>query len=151
MKKSIAAIISFLIILSLSACSRQEQELADMTTLDCGGYTAIVWDKNTYVPYCAIQRGDCGKQIGIVNSDKDDRVYEYKGYSSDEWIINAYTMDGAMLYREINVTDIPEGLQSEYEWNNASTEMGIEEFPPVSEDSMEGNNSKEDSADLQLL
>ena len=58
------------------------------------------------------------QQIGIVDGDKDDIVCEYKGYSSDEWIINYYVIDSAMLHREIHVTDIPDGLQSEYKWNN---------------------------------
>lgn len=35
------------------------------------------------------------------------------------WIANHLTVDGgAMLYKEINVMDIPDGMQSEYEWNN---------------------------------
>jgi hypothetical protein len=37
------------------------------------------------------------------------------------WIAEMYIsgeMDEPMLFREINVTDIPEGLESEYEWNN---------------------------------
>lgn len=88
-----------------------------MTTEMHDDYTAIVWEDKTYVPYCAISKTDCGEQIGIVDGDKDDKVYEYKGYSTDEWIINYYVMDSAMLYREINVTNIPDGLQSEYEWN----------------------------------
>ena len=65
------------------------------------------------------KRSDCGRQIGIVDGDKDDKVFEYKGYSSDEWIINYYAnnMDTIMLLREIDVTDIPDNLHSEYEWN----------------------------------
>ena len=47
-----------------------------------------------------------------------DAVYECKGYSTDEWIGTAFPYDAAMLWREINVTDIPEGWESEYEWNN---------------------------------
>ncbi len=103
-------------IFSLCACAKQE--FAEMTREDHGDYAAIVWEGKTYVPYCAISKADCGAQIGIVDGDKDDRVYEYKGYSTDEWIINAYVMDSAMLLREIQVTNIPDGLQSEYEWNN---------------------------------
>ena len=108
---------------SLCACSKQgtAEELEDMTTVSGDGYVAIAWDKNLYVPYCAVSKSDLGKQIGIVDGDKDDRVYEYKGYSTNEWLINMYEsglMDSAMLYREINVTDIPEGWVSEYEWNN---------------------------------
>ncbi|MCM1242879.1 MAG: hypothetical protein NC314_08565, partial [Roseburia sp.] len=59
-----------------------------------------------------------------VDDDEDNRVYEYKGYSSDEWIVNSYVsglMDGSMLYKEINVSNIPDGLESEYEWNNETT------------------------------
>ena len=80
---------------------------------------AIIWDDRTYVPYCAFSKSDCGRQIGIVDGDKDDKVFEYKGYSSDEWIINYYAnnMDTIMLLREIDVTDIPDNLHSEYEWN----------------------------------
>ncbi len=102
-------------ILLLSACAKRE--LADMTTMDNEDYSAIVWEGRTYVPYCAISKEECGAQIGIVNGDKDDRVYEYKGHSSEKWIINAYVMDSAMLCREMGVTDIPDGLSSEYPWN----------------------------------
>jgi len=35
------------------------------------------------------------------------------------WIANYLTVDGgAMLYKAKNVTDIPDGLESEYEWND---------------------------------
>lgn len=115
MKRISSMFLIAIMILSLCACSKQE--LADMTTEMHDDYTAIVWEDKTYVPYCAISKTDCGEQIGIVDGDKDDKVYEYKGYSTDEWIINYYVMDSAMLYREINVTNIPDGLQSEYEWN----------------------------------
>ena len=44
---------------------------------------------------------------------------EYKDYPSNEWIASYLTVDGgAMLYKEVNVTNIPDGLQSEYEWND---------------------------------
>lgn len=115
MKRISSMFLIAIMILSLCACSKQE--LADMTTEMHDDYSAIVWEDKTYVPYCAISKTDCGEQIGIVDGDKDDKVYEYKGYSTDEWIINYYVMDSAMLYREINVTNIPDGLQSEYEWN----------------------------------
>ena len=116
MKRILSMFLFAIMILSLCACSKKE--LADMTTESHEDYIAIVWENKTYVPFCAISKTDCGEQIGIVDGDKDDRVYEYKGYSTDEWIINYYVMDSAMLLREINVTDIPDGLQSEYEWNN---------------------------------
>lgn len=106
-------------IMLFSLCSCSKGEIADMTTEVNDDYAAIVWGNKTYAPYCVIAKSDCGKQIGIVDGDKNNRVYEYKGYSTDEWIINCLTMDGgAILYKEINVIDIPEGLQSEYQWND---------------------------------
>ena len=108
----------FIMAVIISLCSCSKQDLADMTTLVNDEYAAIVWEDRTYVPYCAIDKAQCGQQIGIIDHDEDDKVFEYKGYSVDEWIINYYVMDSAMLYREINVTDIPRGLQSEYEWND---------------------------------
>ena len=120
MKRTVFMLLIAITVFSLSACSKQE--LVDMTTEPYDNYAAIVWEDRTYVPYCAISKADCGRQIGRVAGDKDDRVYEYKGYSPDEWIINSYAMDSAMLCRERNVTNIPDGLQSEYEWNNGTNE-----------------------------
>lgn len=133
---------------SFCACSGQDssEDLADMTTVSGDGYVAISWNNNLYVPYCAISNSDLGKQIGIVDGDNDDKVYEYNGYSANEWIINIYEsglMDGAMLYREINVTDIPDGLQSEYEWNNNSDMPGSDEENVEIENTETGNISEE--------
>ena len=110
-------LLALILIVSLCACS--QQDLADMTAGEGDGYATIVWGDKTYVPYGALSAyGDRGKQIGIVDGNKDDKIYECKGYSTDEWIVEAIPYDAAMLWREINVTDIPEGWQSEYEWNN---------------------------------
>ena len=90
-----------------------------MTTGSGDGYVTVVWGDKTYVPYGALNAyGKRGRQIGIVDGDKEHKVYECKGYHTDEWIVTALPYDAAMLLREINVTAIPEGWQSEYEWNN---------------------------------
>lgn len=116
MKRLLSIVLSMLTVISLCSCSGRE--LADVTTVVNDDYAAIVWEGRTYVPYCAVSKSDCGVQIGIVDGDKDDRVYEYKGYPADQWIVNSLVVDGgAMLYREITVTDISEGLESEYKWN----------------------------------
>lgn len=110
-----------IILLILGLCACQKQALAELSSYVGDEYKAIVWEDRTYVPYCAVAKSKCGKQIGFVDGDEDDRVYEFAGYSADEWLISVYVtylMDGAMLYREINVSEIPEGLQSEYGWNN---------------------------------
>ena len=114
------AFLPFVVILTFvfSLCACSQQDLEDMTSGEGDGYATIIWGDKTYVPYGAlVDYGERGKQIGIVDGDKDNRVYELKGYSFDEWIVNAYSHDGAMLLREVNVTDIPDGWQSEYEWN----------------------------------
>ncbi len=116
MKKTLLSFIVIFILFSLCACSKQNLE--DMASKKCDGYVSIVWGDKTYVPYGALSEyGERGKQIGIVDGNKDDRVYELKGYSVDEWIVNSFSHDAAMLLREVNVTDIPDGWQSEYEWN----------------------------------
>ncbi len=117
MKRMLSALLIFLVVLSLFACSKQE--LANMTTELKDEYAAIVWENRTYVPYGALSAyGERGQQIGIVDGDETYKVYECKGYSSDEWIVTALPHDPAMLYREIDVTDIPNGWQSEYQWNS---------------------------------
>ena len=119
MKRLIVIIISIFMILSLFACSNQEQELVNMTSGTYDGVSTVVWGDKIYVPYGSLAiYGDRGKQIGIIDSDNGHKVYECNGYSTDEWIAAALPYDAAMLYREINVTDIPESWQSEYEWNN---------------------------------
>lgn len=116
MKKIFPLIVIFAIIFSLCACSRQDLEYMTSGTGD--GYAAIVWNDKTYVPYGALSAyGTRGKQIGIVDGDKDNRVYELEGYSVDKWIVGSFPYDAAMLYREMNVTNIPNGWQSEYGWN----------------------------------
>lgn len=88
----------------------------------------IVWEGRTYVPYTSVAKSDMGKKIGyfLVENNAANGginepiyVYEYKGYSSAEWLVDY--VDGFMniptLWREENVTEIPAGLYSDYEWN----------------------------------
>ena len=117
-------IIAFTILMatSLYACG-EAQNLADISTAVNDDYTAIIWEERTYVPFCVVSKSECGALIGYVNGDTDDRVCEYKDYPTAEWIANYLTVDGgALLYKEVNADDIPDGLQSEYEWNNGNTD-----------------------------
>ena len=119
MRRTFSIFMIVVLAISLCSCSKSKQEpLADMTTSTTDDYEAIVWGDKTYVPYGALSAyGDRGHQIGIVDGVENHKVYECKGYSSDEWIVAALPHDAAMLYREIDVTDIPNDWQSEYEWN----------------------------------
>jgi len=88
-----------------------------MKTVQEEDYRAIVWEGRVYVPYCAVANRERGRQIGIVDGDERDQVYEYRGYQSEKWIISFYhsgLMDHSLLMREQTVTDIPEGLLSEH-------------------------------------
>ena len=104
----------------LSSCDQSNKKLENMTRKESSDYVSIIWEGRTYVPFCGVDNGERGAQIGIVNGDKKDQVYEYKGYSKDDWIISFYKsgeMDSSMLMKEINVEEVPKDIQSEYEWN----------------------------------
>lgn len=84
------------------------------------GYAFIAWDERIYIPYCAVKKSKRGNLIGIAAEDEEDQIYEFNGYSTKEWLISyldVQLMPDCMLLREVNTTDIPEGLSSEYEWN----------------------------------
>ena len=84
-------------------------------------YAYITIDDKVFVPFAAVDNADRGNWIGIVDGDENNRIYEYKDYSSNEWIISFYNsgeMDGSMLMREQSVNKYPDNLTSEYDWNN---------------------------------
>ena len=121
MKKFIYFISICLLMIMLSACGQKNNKLENMTRQSNDDYVSIIWEDRVYIPFCGISNSEQGAQIGIVNGDKNDQVYEYKGHSTDDWIISFYKsgeMDSSMLMKEINTTEIPEDLQSDYEWNN---------------------------------
>lgn len=96
---------------ALCACGGEKRELIDMSTIESRDLTAIVWEGRTYEPFRVISQSDWGTQIGYLNGDADDRVCEYGDYPSLEWIANYLIVNGgALLYKEINVFNIPDGL-----------------------------------------
>lgn len=84
MKKSIYVISLCLLMVILSSCSKSNNKLESMTTGDNSEYVSIIWQGRTYSPFCAIDNGERGLQVGIVDGDKNDQVFEYKGYSKDD-------------------------------------------------------------------
>jgi len=67
-----------------------------------------------YSFYSALSRDSLrGKQIGIVDGDKKHKVFEVKGFSSEEWIIEYYDviMSVYNLYKADTVTEIPDELK----------------------------------------
>lgn len=116
MKKGFAVIlISCLLLSLLSACGKQQGELADMRSVIIGDKRAVIWEDRTYIPFCVVSKNDRRKQIGYVDGDTDDRISEYKDYPPEEWLVSWLPTDGgAMLLKEESVTDIPDGLEAEY-------------------------------------
>ena len=80
-------------------------------------YAYIIYDGKEYVPYSAISSTDRGKYLGYIKDNEGEKIYKFKDYSQEEWLIS-YSMGESMLLKEKNTTNIPEGLTSEYEWNN---------------------------------
>lgn len=120
MKKRLYSMICLccFVLILLFACGKNA-DLIDLSTVEGDEYMSIVWEDRTYIPFCVVSKNDCGIQIGYLDGETDNRVCEYKDYATDEWIASYLTVDGgAMLYKEVNVTDIPDGLTSEYEWNS---------------------------------
>lgn len=131
MKKKLYGIVCLcsLVLIVLCACGK-DTNLIDMSTTEDDEYMAIIWEDRTYVPFCTISKSDCGTQIGYLNGETNDSICEYKDYPTDEWIANYLMADGgAILFKEVNVTHIPDGLESEYEWNSPEIAKLREKYP----------------------
>lgn len=117
MRKNSGAML-LLILLLLCGCSGK-QTLPSMETVEGDGYMAILWEGRTYVPFCVVSKADCGAPVGCIDGNTEDIVSVYKDYPPEAWIANYLTVDGgAILYKEEQVTVIPEGLEPEYVWNS---------------------------------
>ena len=107
-----------LIVSGLSGCGCDHDgnvDLVDMKSISMDGKRATAWEDRIYVPFCVVSKNDRGKQIGYVDGDTNHRISEYKGYSPEEWLVSWLPTDGgAMLLKEQNVVDIPDGLEAEY-------------------------------------
>lgn len=70
--------------------------------------------KITYSFYSALSTDSLrGKQIGIVDGDKKHKIFEIKGFSSDDWVIEYYDvmMSVYSVYKADAVTEIPKELK----------------------------------------
>ena len=134
MRKTVILLITVVLML-LCACNARKEvgDLKNYTSGDTGQYVYVALNGKIFVPFTAVSNADRGKQIGIVNGDPKDQIYEYKDYPTDEWIISYYEsgeMDGSMLMKEESISEFPEGLESEYEWNRFVTEESCtSEYP----------------------
>lgn len=128
--KKVILIISVIASFALSGCGVSVKMPDDPIIFEinkAGEYAYLSVDDKVYVPYCPYDIKYLGDCIGYYDLQGDEYtsggkiyVYEFIGYPSDEWIIDFDAEGGkdGMILREINTTNIPEGLRSEYEWNN---------------------------------
>ncbi|KIR03737.1 hypothetical protein P261_02552 [Lachnospiraceae bacterium TWA4] len=119
-KKMLAISLIVLISLCFIACSKSTKNYINYKTSDkYEDFASITYEDKVYLPYCVIDNEECKNQIGIVDNDEKNCIYSYKDYSTNEWIIELYKsgeMDAPMLYKEVHVTNLLDGLTSEYEW-----------------------------------
>jgi hypothetical protein len=94
----------------LASCVAKEyenfEELDDGARLQKGD---IVYSFYAALPKDSLR----GKQIGIVDDDKKHKVFEVKGFSSDEWVIEYYDviMSTYNVYKADTVTEVPDELK----------------------------------------
>ncbi len=105
------------------------------------GYIEYHWEEKglVYVPYMPLDPGLAGDCIGYdeLEGELESYVCKVKGLSETEWIcdvlsdkVNGHT--AGMIMREINVKKVPEGWESEYEWNIPYTDY-VGDAPTVTE------------------
>lgn len=116
MKRYLYMAMAGLLLCSLGACGQGKSEnMQSMNRIETEEGNFITWNGKKYVDYGVIDNDERGKQIGIVNGDKKDQIYEVKGHSTDQWLISFYhsgEMDNSILMKEEAVTEIPKDLQS---------------------------------------
>ncbi|SFQ22733.1 Signal transducer regulating beta-lactamase production, contains metallopeptidase domain [Butyrivibrio proteoclasticus] len=105
------------------------------------GYIEYHWEEKglVYVPYMPLDPELAGDCIGYdeLEGELESYVCKVKGLSETEWIcdVSSETVNGhtaGMIMREINVKKVPEGWESEYEWNIPYTDY-VGDVPTVTE------------------
>ena len=107
MKKIVLVLVFALLVCTLSACV-SSASYESLKTLDNG--SKLEWGDRTYSFYSAKPNAvQIGKQVAIVDDDRKHKIFEVKGYSHEEWIIEYYDviMSTYSLYKSDDVTDVP--------------------------------------------
>lgn len=106
----------------MDASSQQTEDgLVTYAVLENANTDSIKNGNLEYVPFCDANEDLIGKEIGkfkFPGQDDEHYVYEMNGQPSDQWVVVAAAdKKDAQVYREMQVTDYPEGLVSDYPWN----------------------------------
>jgi len=107
MKKLSLLLVVIMLITVFASCASKEyenfQELNNGSKIQRGN---IIYSFYGALPDYSL----IGRQIGIVDGDKKHKIFEVKGLSSDEWIIEYLDviMSVYTLYKSDTVTEIPD-------------------------------------------
>lgn len=122
MKKTLLTIILCgILVLTLSGCGYDKSNPIIFEKGTNEEYSYIIYQSKEYLPYTACNSKYITKYLGYIKDDKQDEIYTFKDYFEEEWladVLNTGATKECMLYKEKNVTNIPDGLSSEYELNN---------------------------------
>lgn len=121
MIRRIFSLLALVAVLLFAASCGQPASLVNMEYIkhEDGSYgSEIKWGDTVYTFWGAVDTDLIEKQIGIIDNDKDEKVFSVKGYSTDEWLIHHLDviMSTYDLYKAEDVTEIPkefEDLKSE--------------------------------------
>ncbi len=113
MKKmiNILTVIAVLAMVLTSCGEKEKMESMEYIRDEDGNYgNQIKWGNTIYTTWSAADANLIEKQVGIVDGDRKEKVYNVRGYSSKEWLIHHYDviMSTYDLYKADAVTDIPE-------------------------------------------
>lgn len=115
-KKSRALLIfCMLAAVLLTACEpKAAEELLDFQS-DTERNVIICGDTE-YLFYGFPKKSDRTEQIGTLDGDEKDKIYSFRGYPAEEFVIEYYEsglMDNPSLYRADGCEEEPEGVERE--------------------------------------
>lgn len=103
----------------VSAAESSEKEV--YSVVENADTTSIKNGDLEYVPFSDAEESQIAEQIGTVQFSESEPVkyvYAVDGQNSDQWVIVAgEDKSEPVIYREMSVTEYPEGFVSSYPWN----------------------------------
>ena len=128
--RKIFAFLTISLILILTACendvSFDDYPVYDVTINNELNCVELNYNGIVYRPYGIFNNNSFrGNLIGVRSDRESDtdpygKIYEVKGYDSNEWIADCsdgFMSGGDVLYKAVDITDIPEELQEFKEYD----------------------------------
>ena len=115
--KLILLLVAVIAIISTSGCiqdDKTEYPLYAVSENDELGCVELIYNGIVFRPYGVfINNSLKGKQIGVREDSPKSKIYEVKGYDSNEWIVEylEVIMGSNMVLKAVGVTEIPAELE----------------------------------------